>query len=232
MAFTKHLIEKGTEQKLTVHDTPEQNGVAEVLNRIGLERTRAILHASGLPKYMWGEALRHVIWLKNRTSTVAVASKTPFEAVTGKKPNLAKLPEWGCVAWVHTKKNSKLDGRATEGRWVGFDEQSKGHRIFWPDKRSVTVEHSVVFTELLVSLRGRIPLVTLLSSQHQLPLKLIHIRMTNLQHHLKWHLYLYLRHHVFSAFANLHGRYVIFNLLVPRLVLQIVAQSRRVCRCL
>jgi hypothetical protein len=92
-----------------------------------------------------------VIWLKNRTSTVAVVSKTPFEAVTGKKPNLAKLPEWGCVAWVHTKKNLKLDGRATEGHWVGFDEQSKGHRIFWPGKRSVTVEHSVVFTEPLVS---------------------------------------------------------------------------------
>jgi hypothetical protein len=138
-------------QKLTVHDTPEQNGVAEVLNCIGLERTRAILHASGLPKFLWGEALRHVVWLKNRTSTVAVTSKTPIKVVTGKKPNLAKLPEWGCVVWVHTKSNSKLDGRTVEGRWVGFDEQSKGHRIFWPGKRSVAVELSVTFTKPLVS---------------------------------------------------------------------------------
>ena len=82
------------------------------MNRVGLERTRAILHASDLPKFLWGEALRHVIWLKNRTSTVAVASKTPIEVVTGKKPNLAKFPEWGCVGWVHTKVNSKLDARA------------------------------------------------------------------------------------------------------------------------
>jgi hypothetical protein len=148
-AFIKHLTQQGTVQKLTVHDTPEENGVAENLNRVGLERTRAILHASGLPKFLWGEALRHVIWLKNRTSTVAVPLKTPIEAVTGQKPDLLKLPEWGCQVWVHTKKNLKLDARAIEGRWVGFDEQSKGSRIYWPQKRSITVERSVVFAEPL-----------------------------------------------------------------------------------
>jgi len=58
-AFTKHLADHGTEQKLTVHDTPEENGVAEVLNRVVVERMRAILHARGLPKFLWGEALRH-----------------------------------------------------------------------------------------------------------------------------------------------------------------------------
>jgi transposase InsO family protein len=147
--FTKYLAEHGTEQKLTVHDTPEENGVAEVLNRVVTERMRAILHASGLPKFLWGEAVRHVIWLKNRTSTVAVASKTPHEVVTGKKPNLSMLPEWGCPVWVHTKDNSKLDARAIEGRWVGFDEQSKGSRIYWPEKHSITVERSLTFTKPL-----------------------------------------------------------------------------------
>lgn len=41
--FIKHLTEHGTKQKLTVHDTPEENGVAEVLNRVVVERMRAIL---------------------------------------------------------------------------------------------------------------------------------------------------------------------------------------------
>ena len=76
--FISHLNAAGTEQKLTVHDTPEENGVSERLNGVALQRVRAILHASGLPKFLWGEALRHVIWLKNRTSTKAVPSgKTP-----------------------------------------------------------------------------------------------------------------------------------------------------------
>ena len=40
---------------------------------------------------------------------------------------------------------SKLDGRVKEGRWIGFDNESKAHRIYWEEKRSVTIERSVTF---------------------------------------------------------------------------------------
>ena len=143
--FIKHLANQGTTHKLTVHDTPEENGVSERLNGILLEKVRAMLHASGLPKSLWGEAVRHAVWLKNRTSTKALDGKTPFEAVHGEKPDLSDLHEWGCRVWVHDASQSKLDSRALEGRWLGFDEQSKGHRVYWPEKRSVTVERSVKF---------------------------------------------------------------------------------------
>jgi hypothetical protein len=63
--FVNHLSAAGTKQKLTVHDTPEENSVSERLNEVILQRVHAILHASGLPKFLWGEAVRHVIWLKN-----------------------------------------------------------------------------------------------------------------------------------------------------------------------
>ena len=42
--FTAHLQAQGTERRLTTHDTPEHNGVAEALNRWILERVRAMLH--------------------------------------------------------------------------------------------------------------------------------------------------------------------------------------------
>ncbi len=70
---------------------------------------------------------------------------TPYEALTGRKPDLSNLHPWGTRVWVHTTGGSKLDGRAKEGRWVGFDEESKGHRIYWEGKRTVTVERSVRF---------------------------------------------------------------------------------------
>ena len=38
-----------------------------------------------------------------------------------------------------------MDGRVKEGRWVGFDNESKAHRIYWEEKRSVTIERSVKF---------------------------------------------------------------------------------------
>ena len=53
----------------TVHDTPKHNGVAEWLNWTLLEWVQAMLHASQLPKFLWGEAVKHAVWLKNQTST-------------------------------------------------------------------------------------------------------------------------------------------------------------------
>ena len=95
-AFNAHLAAAGTVRKLTVHDTPQLNGVAECLNRTLLERICAFAHGSGLPKSLWGEALRHAVWLKNRTATCALDSRTPFEALYGRPLDLSHLRVWGC----------------------------------------------------------------------------------------------------------------------------------------
>src|SRR5271168_196197 len=104
-----------------------------------------MLHASGLPKFLWGEAVKHAIYLKNRTSTKAFNGKTFFEVFEGSKPNLRGLPEFGCKVWVHTPEGSKLDGRASEGIWVGYDDESSDHRIYSPEKRTVSIQRSVKF---------------------------------------------------------------------------------------
>ena len=131
MEFTDHLKSQGTERRLTTHDTPKHNGVAESLNHQVLECVWAVLHHSSLPKFLWGEAVLHAVWLKNRTSTRALKSLTPFEALTGKKLNLSNLPEWGTKVWVHDNTNSKLEGHSKVGRWVGFDAESMHtHRIY------------------------------------------------------------------------------------------------------
>ncbi|PPQ83632.1 hypothetical protein CVT26_000950 [Gymnopilus dilepis] len=143
--FTLYLKSKGTVQKLNVHDTPQHLGVAERRNRTIVERVRALLHASGLPKFLWGEAARHVVWLMNRTSTKAVDGMTPYEAAFGKKPDLRGLREWGEKVWVRIEGGNKLGGRVKEGRWVGVDERSKGVRVYWPDSKTVSVERNVYY---------------------------------------------------------------------------------------
>jgi hypothetical protein len=91
--FTVYPKSKGTVQKLTVHNTPQQNGVAKRRNRTIIERVRALLHASGLPRFLWGEAARHVVWLMNCTTTKAVDGKAPHEAAFGDKLNLKHVRE-------------------------------------------------------------------------------------------------------------------------------------------
>jgi transposase InsO family protein len=129
--FVMHLKAAGTKQKLTVHDTPQHNGIAERLNRMLLEKVRAMLHDSGLPRALWGEAVRHAVWLKNRTPTKALDGGTPFEAATGKKPDLSRARVWGSRVWVRVEASTKLGGRVEEGRWVGIDDGSEnGCRVY------------------------------------------------------------------------------------------------------
>jgi hypothetical protein len=147
--FTSFLKEQGTERRLTTHDTPQHNGVAESLNRRLIERVRALLHQSSLPKTLWAEALHFIVWVKNRTLTKALGNVTPFERLTGRKPNLAGVPEWGQQVWVHTAGNPKLDPQAAMVHWVRYDENSThAHRIYWPGQQKVSVERDVRFTDI------------------------------------------------------------------------------------
>ncbi|KAL5483092.1 hypothetical protein ACEPAI_8321 [Sanghuangporus weigelae] len=144
--FVDFLNSQGTEQKLTTHDTPEHNGVAEHLNRTIGERVRSMLHASSLSKNLWAECVKYATWLKNRTSTKTLDGITPHEALTGMKLNLSGLHEWGSRCWVHDNTKFKLDRRAREGRWLGYDTTSNGSRVYWPEIKSVSVKRSVYFS--------------------------------------------------------------------------------------
>ena len=137
-----YLKKQGTDQKLTAHDT-SQNGVAERHNHAIAERIQALLHASGLPKFLWGKAARHVVWLMNRTSTQAVNGMAPYTAAFGKKPNLKDVREWGEKVWVRVEGGDKLGGRVRKGKWMGIDKRSKGVRVDWPDKTTVGIKRNV-----------------------------------------------------------------------------------------
>ena len=87
----------------------------------------------------------HVVYVKNRTATRSLDGKTPYEMLYGKKPNVKDLPVWGTKVWVHDASGSKLDMRAREGRWIGFDPESNGHRIYFEDRRNIAIERNVSF---------------------------------------------------------------------------------------
>ena len=103
--FEEYLANKGTKHRLTVHDTPEQNGVAELLNRTLVEKSRAMLIESNLLKSLWGYAILHANYIKNRMHTCSLLDKTPYEMVHGKKLNLRDAYEWGKDVYVKIKQD-------------------------------------------------------------------------------------------------------------------------------
>ena len=144
-AFNKHLADAGTAHQLTVHDTPQLNGIAKCLNRTLIEKVWSLLHMAGLPQSLWGEAIRQLTWLKNRTSMWALGSKMPWQALYRSPPNLSGLKHFGETVWVHNPTGSKLDLHACKGHWIGFNIESHGHHVYWPNNKLVSVECNVYF---------------------------------------------------------------------------------------
>ena len=77
-SFAKFLQEHGIVAKHTMPSSPDQNGVAERRNRTLVNMVRSILSNSNLPKFLWTDALKTVVYILNRVPTKAIP-KTPFE---------------------------------------------------------------------------------------------------------------------------------------------------------
>ena len=147
--FETKFKEEGMKHQLTVPKTPEQNGVAERLNRKLMEIVRSMLSQSGLPKCFWAEALSPATYLRNRSPTSAVIGMTPFEAWNGIKPNVSHLKTFGSICYSHIPKDErkKLDFKARKAIFVGYGTEIKGYRLFDPQLRKAYYSRDVVFNE-------------------------------------------------------------------------------------
>jgi hypothetical protein len=140
-----HIVRKGTLCKPMVHNTLEHNGIAERTNYTIFNMVRTFLVASGLPKWLWGEALQHAVHVYQRSAHSALSGKLPYEVRFGTAPDVSRLWPWGSVVYVHQDAGgrSKLEPHALEAQWLGFDSPSNGHWVYWPLWRTIAVERSV-----------------------------------------------------------------------------------------
>ena len=115
-----------------------------------------LLHASGQLKFLWGEAARHVVWLKNQTPTKVLDGLTPYKVTFGQKPDLSKVQEWGSVVYARTEQwRNKLEWWVDKVRWMGVDDKSENaYCIYWPSKRIVTIERNVYWKPTQHDIQG------------------------------------------------------------------------------
>ena len=103
--FTVYLKKEGVCHEFTVPKTPQQNGVAEQMNRTLVEVVCSMLSDAKLPKKFWAEALSTAVYLCNCNPTTAVQGRTPLEAWTKEQPDVGHLKAFGCLCYAHVAKD-------------------------------------------------------------------------------------------------------------------------------
>ena len=147
--FASYCAEKGIVHQFTNPYCPEQNGIAERLNRTIVESARSMIHHAKLPIQFWAEAVNTAVCSHNRSPTAALKDRTLFECYFSKKLDISNLRVFGCVCYQHVPQGErqKLDPKSREGIFVGYPEGTKGYKLYDPVKKKFVRSRDVIFYE-------------------------------------------------------------------------------------
>ena len=76
--FKTYLISKGIHHEMSAPYTPQQNGIAERMNRTLMESAHSMLSHAHLPNNFWAEAVSTAAFVRNRTA-IMEREMTPYE---------------------------------------------------------------------------------------------------------------------------------------------------------
>ncbi|MBW0545183.1 hypothetical protein O181_084898 [Austropuccinia psidii MF-1] len=146
--FAETLKARGIVHETTISYKHHKAGEIETTNWTVAEAERSMLIDLGIHVEMWPYAFQHEIWVFNRILH-AKNTKTPYEMVTGRKPDLLPLQTFGCKAYVHNMMHWKdLTPKGKELFFLGIAEDSKGWIFCDSKKRSLIRSASAIFDEL------------------------------------------------------------------------------------
>ncbi|GJY46661.1 putative ribonuclease H-like domain-containing protein, partial [Tanacetum coccineum] len=136
--------------------TPQQNGVAERMNRTLIEAARTMLADSLLPTTFWAEAVSTACYIFNRVRVTKPQNKTPYELLFGHKPIISYIRPFGCHVTILDTLSvlGKFDGKSDEGFLVGYSLNSKAYRVYNLVTKRVEVNLHVNFLEDKPNVKG------------------------------------------------------------------------------
>ncbi|KAL7284388.1 hypothetical protein ACG7TL_001678, partial [Trametes sanguinea] len=148
--FTQHLLDLGIEHQKSTPDSPQQNGRAERWNHTIVEKAMSMLHHAGLSHGFWQLAVEAAVHIYNRQPMRRLKWRCPITAWDGTVPDVSYFRVFGCKAFVHvqkSKREGKLDKKAVEMIFVGYEPGTKGYKFWNPATRSIVVSRDVIFDE-------------------------------------------------------------------------------------
>ena len=144
--FQSILRENKIKHETSAPYSPHQNGTVERAWLSLFNMARCLLLEAKLQKSMWPYAVMAAAYIRNRCFNARLG-KTPYEALTGSKPNLSNMHIFGCTCYAYAQNAKKLDPRSKKGIFVGYDKRSPAYLVYYPDTDKVERVRCVKFFE-------------------------------------------------------------------------------------
>ena len=145
-----YFLDHGIVFQTSCTGTPQQNGRVERKHRHILNVARALRFQGNLPIEFWGECVLTAGYLINRTPSVVLNGKTPYEVLNRQAPSLEHLRVFGSLCYAHNqrRKGDKFASRSRKCVFVGYPYGKKGWKLFDLEAKEFFVSRDVEFVEL------------------------------------------------------------------------------------
>ncbi|GBO00370.1 hypothetical protein AVEN_149745-1 [Araneus ventricosus] len=130
----KILNDRGTDLRVAMVETPEQNGAAERRTAPLWKLQELLFPKKELPEKLWAEACSTAAYVLTQTGPTPVDDKTQYELWHGKPENfnIKRLRIFGTNA-MHMNQNkdaeSGIEKQSVEGLFVGYEAHDR-YRVF------------------------------------------------------------------------------------------------------
>ena len=147
--FRDFCEQHGIKRYFTIRKTPQQNGMAERMNRFIAERARCLRLNVGLANIFWANAVSMACYLINRSPRVALDGKVAEEMWTGNEVDYSGFRVFGCLAYVHipSVEWSKLELKSRQCVFLEYGKWVKGYKFCDPRANKAVISRDVVFDE-------------------------------------------------------------------------------------
>nr|GEX41902.1 integrase, catalytic region, zinc finger, CCHC-type, peptidase aspartic, catalytic [Tanacetum cinerariifolium] len=140
----------GISHQMSSVRTPQQNGVVERRNRTLVEAARTMLIFSRAPLFLWAEAIATACFTQNRSIIHRRFNKTPYELISGRKPNISFLHVFGALCYPKNDRKDigKHDAKGDIGFFIGYSADSYAYRVYNRQTKKIIETMNVSFDEL------------------------------------------------------------------------------------
>ncbi|CAI5720727.1 unnamed protein product [Peronospora effusa] len=126
--FSGVCRKSGIMHQTTVPYSPQQNGLAERVNRTLTEQAKAMLSHMQMDKIWWAEAMNKAVYVTNRVPCASQPTTTPFEFIFGKGPDLSEMRVFGSKGYAHFDKSNRTKMTKKASRCIFLDSM-RGHHL-------------------------------------------------------------------------------------------------------